>query len=627
MGKKERALLAAPREEPRRPRLAQVLEVHRRDHVQKHARGEEPADPLRGQVGDALDVRDEVAVAVPHHVPDLGIVAGRVRLHLPAQPNPVGEELNVRLAHGLERVLPAFPLGGPLEDLERLPEAARDACLEELLLRTEEAEHVRLRDAGLLRDRLRGGTVEAARCELLERRVEHRLASLLGGLPFRADSHGSKLSLTYCHVKGCAVRPAAYLRSLNPQLPLPVWLLQVGGLTNSFGNGLALPFLVIYLHNVRGFSLGTSGLVVAVSSAGQLVAGVLAGPVIDRFGARRTLATGLVLQAVGYGLLPLVRHPWEAFALVALEGAGSAGFWPSQSTLISRLTPTARRHAAFAQQRVTMNLGIGLGGLAAGWIAKVHDPRTFTILFVLDAFTFLAYVGVLAFVRDPGVVCSRPPPQDVPRPLGAQFPVRGRRLLALQPLAGLRPRPVASQRAADRGDLLRQHRGHRPRAAADRPLDRRSPPHACARAHAAPLGRGLADRGRRRLLADGDFGLRRARGRRRDPRHRRVLPRPRAPGARVGHRSAPPAGALLRRAQSLVGPCGHGRPCGRRLHPRRCALCPLAARLGRVPPCSGACVRARALRPEAPPADPAQGGGGTDLRRGDDLGPDAAAEP
>jgi len=196
---------------------------------------------------------------------------------------------------------------------------------------------------------------------------------------------------------------SAYLRSLNPQLPLPVWLLQVGGLTNSFGNGLALPFLVIYLHNVRGFSLGTSGLVVAVSSAGQLVAGVLAGPVIDRFGARLTLAVGLVLQAVGYGLLPLVRHPWEAFALVALEGAGSAGFWPSQSTLISRLTPAARRHAAFAQQRVTMNLGIGLGGLAAGWIAQVREPRTFTVLFVLDALTFLAYVGVLAFVRDPGV--------------------------------------------------------------------------------------------------------------------------------------------------------------------------------------------------------------------------------
>jgi MFS family permease len=197
--------------------------------------------------------------------------------------------------------------------------------------------------------------------------------------------------------------PSAYLRSLNPRLPLPVWLLQIGGLTNSFGNGLALPFLVIYLHNVRGFSLGTAGLVVAVSSLAQLGAGILAGPLIDKVGARPTLACGLVLQAIGFGLLPLVREPWEAFVLVAIEGAGSAGFWPSQSTLISRLTPAARRHAAFAQQRVTMNLGIGLGGLAAGSIALVDDPTTFTVLFVLDALTFLAYVVVLAFIRDPGV--------------------------------------------------------------------------------------------------------------------------------------------------------------------------------------------------------------------------------
>jgi MFS family permease len=197
--------------------------------------------------------------------------------------------------------------------------------------------------------------------------------------------------------------PSGYLRSLNPRLPLPVWLLQVGGLMNSFGNGLALPFLVIYLHNVRGFSLGTAGLIVAVSSLAQLTAGVLAGPLIDRVGARPTLAGGLVLQAVGYGFLPLVREPWEAFVLIAIEGAGSAGFWPSQSTLISRLTPAVRRHAAFAQQRVTMNLGIGLGGLVAGLIAVVGNPTTFTILFVLDALTFLAYVGVLAFVHDPGV--------------------------------------------------------------------------------------------------------------------------------------------------------------------------------------------------------------------------------
>jgi len=193
------------------------------------------------------------------------------------------------------------------------------------------------------------------------------------------------------------------LGRFDPQLPRQVWLLQAGGVVNSFGNGVVLPFLVIYLHDVRGFGLGTAGLAIAVASAAQLAAGIGAGPIIDRVGPRPTLAVGLILQAVGFGLLPLVRHPWHAFVLLAIEGAGSSGFWPSQSTLVARLTPGARRHAAFAQQRLTMNLGIGMGGLAGGLIAHVSNPRTFTVLFLLDAVTFLGYVGMIALIDDPGV--------------------------------------------------------------------------------------------------------------------------------------------------------------------------------------------------------------------------------
>jgi MFS family permease len=193
------------------------------------------------------------------------------------------------------------------------------------------------------------------------------------------------------------------LGRFDPRLPREVWLLQLGGVMNSFGNGVILPFLVIYLHDVRGFGLGISGLIISASAAAQLTAGIVAGPLVDKRGARIVLGGGLVMQAVGIGLFPLVRSPWQAFLLIAIEGAGSAGFWPSQSTLIARLTPSERRHAAFAQQRVTMNLGIGLGGLTGGAIASVSHPSTFTALFVIDALTFLAYVGVLFFIHDPGV--------------------------------------------------------------------------------------------------------------------------------------------------------------------------------------------------------------------------------
>jgi hypothetical protein len=54
-----------------------------------------------------------------------------------------------------------------------------------------------------------------------------------------------------------AKRIPSYLRSLDPQLPRDVWVLQIGGLVNAFGNGIVLPFLIIYLHNVRGSHWGS----------------------------------------------------------------------------------------------------------------------------------------------------------------------------------------------------------------------------------------------------------------------------------------------------------------------------------------------------------------------------------
>jgi MFS family permease len=193
----------------------------------------------------------------------------------------------------------------------------------------------------------------------------------------------------------------AYLRSLNPQLPRDVWILQAGGLANMFGNGVIGPFLIIYLHNVRGISLGVAGLIVASNSAAGLVSGFVGGALSDRIGPRAVLSAALVVMAVAFGLFPLIRAPWHAFALNMLAGAGSGSFWPSQSTLLSSLTPRDRRHAAFAQQRMTMNVGIALGGLAAGAIARTDRPGTFTLLFLLNSATFLLFVAVLRFVPAP----------------------------------------------------------------------------------------------------------------------------------------------------------------------------------------------------------------------------------
>jgi MFS family permease len=195
-------------------------------------------------------------------------------------------------------------------------------------------------------------------------------------------------------------RLRSYLESIRPDLPRPVRTLQLGGLLNSFGNGLVLPFLIIYLHNVRGISLPVCGLVVGTNSGVSLIAGPVSGPLVDRFGGRTVLRWSLVLLTLGFGGYAFVHQAWQGFAAAALAGLGNGGFWPAQSTLLAGLTPTDRRPAVYAVQRVAMNLGIGLGGLVGGLIATTAQPSSFNWLFAGDGATFLAYAGALSMVPE-----------------------------------------------------------------------------------------------------------------------------------------------------------------------------------------------------------------------------------
>lgn len=193
-----------------------------------------------------------------------------------------------------------------------------------------------------------------------------------------------------------------FLGRFDPQLPRSVQTLQLGGLVSALGNGMLIPFLFIYLHNVRDIGLGTAGLVVGANAVVSVVAGPVSGALVDRRGGRYVLSIALVVLAIGYAGFVFVHEPWQGFLAAAVTGVGNGLFWPAQSTLLASLSPPERRHATFAMQRVTMNLGIGVGALVGGLIASAERPATFTVLFLLDAVTFVVYLGVLrAAVPDP----------------------------------------------------------------------------------------------------------------------------------------------------------------------------------------------------------------------------------
>src|SRR5215813_2149010 len=97
-----------------------------------------------------------------------------------------------------------------------------------------------------------------------------------------------------------------------------LWTVQVGIFLNMLGYGAVLPFQIIYLHNGRGFSLSTSGVVVGTITGVAVVTGPLSGRLIDSFGARVTALDSGVLLAAGYAVLAFAQTPELAFAGAAL---------------------------------------------------------------------------------------------------------------------------------------------------------------------------------------------------------------------------------------------------------------------------------------------------------------------
>jgi MFS family permease len=176
-----------------------------------------------------------------------------------------------------------------------------------------------------------------------------------------------------------------------------VWLVQAGIFLNALGWGAVLPFEVIYLHDGRGFTLGTAGLVVGTLTGMAVLSAPLAGPLIDRAGPRTIAAGAGAALAAGYAGLAFAHTEAVAFAAAAVGGAGNGALLPAQSSLLAALATRDVRHRATAVSRVCTNAGFGLGGALGGFVAG-FGLRGFVALFLLNAATYLAYVAVLVVV-------------------------------------------------------------------------------------------------------------------------------------------------------------------------------------------------------------------------------------
>jgi MFS family permease len=137
---------------------------------------------------------------------------------------------------------------------------------------------------------------------------------------------------------------------------------------------LVIPSLFPWLMAEFDLSFTSAGTLTTVffvvSGIGQAVAGF----VVDRYGARRTLWTGLALFALSAVVLSLAQGYSMLLFSAVLAGAGNAVFHPADFTVLNRSVSPARLGHAFSAHGLAGNVGwaaapVFMAGLAAlaGW--------------------------------------------------------------------------------------------------------------------------------------------------------------------------------------------------------------------------------------------------------------------
>ncbi len=177
--------------------------------------------------------------------------------------------------------------------------------------------------------------------------------------------------------------------------------IQLGNALSAFGNGFTVPFLFVYVAQVRGLGAGTAGVVLSAFAVSALVVLPFTGRMIDQRGPLPVVVAGSVVAAAGSFGLGVSTDAMVAILSSAVLGAGISVIQPALATLIVWCSSPATRSRAFATQFFLQNLGLGIGGLIGGLLVDTAHPASFTRLFVIEGAMFLVLAAIVLTVRLP----------------------------------------------------------------------------------------------------------------------------------------------------------------------------------------------------------------------------------
>jgi MFS family permease len=196
-------------------------------------------------------------------------------------------------------------------------------------------------------------------------------------------------------------------------------LLWAGGLISETGDWLLLVGLPVWVLELTGSSLVTAS-VFLVGLLPSLLAGPLAGVLVDRWDRRRTLVAVSLAQAVF--LLPLLavhgrQQLWIVYLVIAVESVLAQLNDPARNALLPSLVEDRELVGANALIGLNGNLARLVGSPLGGVLVELAGLPG---LVLGDAVSFLAGAALVALVRTPAAGApGRPAAEGAPVPAGA----------------------------------------------------------------------------------------------------------------------------------------------------------------------------------------------------------------
>ena len=141
--------------------------------------------------------------------------------------------------------------------------------------------------------------------------------------------------------------------------------------------------------------IGYTGLFFVIFAGGITLARLYMGKIFDRHGPKWLSIVGLVFLIAGHSMLGIIINISGFMVAGFLLGLGSGIVFPVFQAMVNNLVPPQRRGAANSTLFSGLDLGIGLGMLITGLLAKLIGlPHTYLIYGALNLVALLYFLFV-----------------------------------------------------------------------------------------------------------------------------------------------------------------------------------------------------------------------------------------